>query len=154
MKLARRLLCQKPVVHRTPYTLKRRTLIISFLLGIALAIALSSSSKADELEQTFPAADGGRLRIALDFGQVEVVSVESQEVRIEARSRGVGASGVHFDTRSEDGVLVLTGRAEPWVVWLRSQPRVLVRAFVPASWSIVPEVGSTTASLGSFVHQP
>jgi hypothetical protein len=136
--------------------MKRRTLIISFLLGIALAIALSSAGRADELERSFPAADGGRLRIALEFGDVELVPVEGETLRIEARARGIGASGVHFDTRSEAGLLVLTGRAEPWVAWLRSLPRVQVRAFVPASWSVdLPEVGSTTASLGSFVvHQP
>lgn len=133
----------------------RRTLLISFLLGVILAIALGAGSRADELMQTFPAAEGGRLRIALEYGQVDVVPVESDEVRIEARARGVGASGVHFDARSEGGDVVLAVRSEPWVAWLQSLPRVHVRAFVPASWSVDRADLGTPELLGSFVvHQP
>ena len=129
----------------TTDSVSKTLLIISFLLGITLAVALGA--KADELQQSFPAHDGGRLRIALDYGQVQVVPVEGDELRIEARARGVGASGVHFDARSEGGDVVLTTRSEPWVSWLQSLPRVQVRAFVPASWSV--------EELGSFVvHQP
>lgn len=137
--------------------MKRRTLFLSFLLGVLMALALGSGARSDELERSFPAADGGHLRIALDFGQVELVPVEAEVVRIEARSRGVGASGFHFDAVAEGGDVVLTGRAEPWVAWLRALPRVQVRAFVPSSWAIdLPEVGAgPNASLASFVvHQP
>jgi hypothetical protein len=128
-------------------------LIISFVLGITLAIALGA--RADELQRSFPAADGGRLRLALDYGQVQVVQVEGDEVRIEARARGVGASGVHFDVRSEGGDVVLTTRSEPWVTWLQSLPRIQVRAFVPASWSVERAELGPSEMLGSFVvHQP
>ena len=129
----------------TTDTVSKWLLVVSFLLGITFAVALGA--KAEELQQSFPAAEGGRLRIALDYGQVQVVPVEGEEVRIEARARGVGASGVHFDAHSEGGDVVLTTRSEPWVAWLQSLPRIQVRAFVPASWSV--------EELDSFVvHQP
>lgn len=132
----------------------RVSLAISFALGALLAFALSA--RAGELERSFPTSDGGRLRIALDFGQVDVVPVAAEEVRIEASARGVGASGVHFDARSEGGDVVLIGSAEPWVAWLQSAPRVHVRAFVPESWSVDQvALGAASEQLGSFVvHQP
>jgi hypothetical protein len=136
------------------YSVRRRSLIVSFVLGVLLAIALGSSSRAEELLRSFPASEGGRLLIALDFGQVDVVTVEATELRIEARARGVGASGVHFDARSDGLDVVLTARAEPWVAWLQSAPRVQVRALVPATWQVdLAEADPTRATLGAFVVQ-
>src|SRR5215468_9784924 len=83
-----------PLAGVAHISMRRRSLFIAFLAGVILAVALGTH--ADELLRSFPAAEGGRLRIALDFGQVDVVPVEGQELRIEARARGVGASGVHF----------------------------------------------------------
>jgi hypothetical protein len=130
--------------------MRRRSLFIAFLAGVILAFALGS--RADELLRSFPAAEGGRLRIALDFGQVDVVPVEGQELRIEARARGVGASGVHFDARHEGPDVLLAASAEPWVAWLRSQPRVRVQAFVPAGWS-VDEIRPRSAPSTAHAHQ-
>jgi hypothetical protein len=124
------------------------------MCGVLVALALGVH--ADELQRSFPSSDVGRLRIALEFGQVDVVPVAADEVRIEAQARGVGASGVHFDARSEGDEVVLSASAEPWVAWLESQPRVQVRAFVPASWSMdqigLPPRGETLPSL--VVHHP
>jgi hypothetical protein len=126
--------------------------IIAFL-GFAAGFALAASAGAEGLEQSFPASEGGRLRIALDYGQVDVVPVEAGEVRIEAQARGVGASGVHFDARTEGRDVVLTSRSEPWVAFLQSTPRVRVRAFVPAAWSVdLAELGAPGSS--RLVHQP
>ncbi len=123
------------------------------LVAFAACFALAAGASAEGLEQSFPASEGGRLRIALDFGQVDVVTVEAEEVRIEAQARGVGASGVHFDARAEGRDVVLTGRAEPWVAWLRSTPRVRVRAFVPTAW--VVDLALAGAPGGTWlVHQP
>lgn len=130
----------------------RWILFVSFLLGITVAVALGA--RADELQTSFPAAESGRLRLALEYGQVQVVQVEGDEVRLEARARGVGASGVHFDARSEGGDVVLTTRAEPWVSWLQSLPSIQVRAFVPAGWSVERAELGPAEMLGSFVvHQ-
>jgi hypothetical protein len=127
--------------------------IIEFLASFSACLALTAASGAEGLAQSFPASEGGRLRIALDFGQVDVVPVEAEEVRIEAQARGVGASGVHFDAHADGRDVVLTGRAEPWVAFLRSSPRVRVRAFVPAAWAVdLAEAGAPGSS--RLVHQP
>jgi hypothetical protein len=127
--------------------------IHTMLIALVACLALATGAGAEGLDQSFPASEGGRLRIALDFGQVDVVTVEAEEVRIEAQARGVGASGVHFDARAEGRDVVLTGRAEPWVAWLRSTPRVRVRAFVPSAWAVdLAELGAPGSSW--LVHQP
>lgn len=130
----------------------RRILVLLAVLVVS-GLAFAGAAAAEGLDRSFPANEGGRLRIALDFGQVDVVPVEAEEVRIEAQARGVGASGVHFDARSEGGDVVLTGRAEPWVGFLRSSPRVRVRAFVPAAWSVDLAEAATPGS-SWLVHQP
>jgi hypothetical protein len=129
---------------------------IHTLAALAIAFLLVRQAAAEELTRSFPANQGGQLRIALDFGRVEVVPTQAEDVRIEARARGVGASGVHFDTRAEGDDVVLTSRAEPWVALLQSAPSVQVRAFVPAAWSIdVADNGRSGSALGAYlVHQP
>jgi hypothetical protein len=123
------------------------------LFAALCVLALAGAAAAQELDRSFPVTPGGRLRIALDFGQVDLVPVQASELRIEATARGVGASGVHFDARAEGGDIVLTGRAEPWVAWLRSWPRVRVRAFVPLFLAVdVADAGAGGASF--LVHEP
>jgi hypothetical protein len=126
--------------------------LLALLMGILAVLLLGTPrAHADELAQSFPASEPGRVRIALDFGHVEVVPAQAGEVRIEAESRGVGASGVHFDARSEGADVVLTGRAEPWVAWLQSGPRVHVRAFVPETWVVDLAGAGAGAPVGSFL---
>ena len=130
---------------------------LALLSGILTVLLLGTRvAHGDELARSFPAPDPGKVRIALDFGRVEVLPAELDEVRIEAQARGVGASGVHFDARQEGGDVVLTGRAEPWVTWLQSVPRVHVRAYVPSTWVVDTAGVSAGAPAGSFlvVHQP
>jgi hypothetical protein len=107
---------------------------IGTLLG--LAIGLAAAANGGELDRTFPAAGGGTLRIALDFGSVAVQTHEGSEIRLEAVSRGIGASGVHFDAHVEGRDVVLTGAAEPWLGWLHSSPGVRVRAWVPRTCAV------------------
>ena len=126
----------------------RIVMALALAAGMALAFALAHRVSADELARSFPATEGGRLRIALDFGHVEVVPADVEEVRIEARAFGVGASGVHFDAHAEGLDVVLTGRAEPWVAMLQSAPSVQVRALVPAAWATdLAEHGLGTSAL-------
>jgi hypothetical protein len=126
--------------------------LLALLLGILTVLLLGTPrAHAGELERSFPASEPGRVRIALDFGRVEVVPAQAEEVRIEAQARGVGASGVHFDARTEGGDVVLTGRAEPWVTWLQSAPRVHVRAFVPETWLVDLDGAGAGAPIGSYL---
>lgn len=99
------------------------------LLGLLLGLALPAWG--GELDRSFAVASGGKLIIALDFGSVDVERHEGDQIHIEARSRGVGASSVHFATRTEGRDVYFAGDAEPWVRWLNSAPGVRVRARVP-----------------------
>jgi hypothetical protein len=105
--------------------------IASIVTLLGLAVGLAGVASADELDRTFPVAGGGTLRIALDFGSVAVEPHDGNEIRVEAISRGIGASSVHFDARAVGSDVVLTGAAEPWVACLQSSPGVRVRAWVP-----------------------
>jgi hypothetical protein len=111
------------------------------LLGFALLLAGPASG--GELERTFPLGAGGKLVIALDFGSVAVLAHEDVEtVRIQALSRGVGASGVHFAGHAEGEDVFFEGDAEPWLEYLQSAPGVRVRAWVP------PQTRVTVRSAG------
>lgn len=101
------------------------------LVALALATGSASTASAEELLRTFDPGDGGTLVIALDFGSVAVQPHDGDTLRIEARARGVGASGVRFRAWSAPGEVVLEGRAEPWVDWLHAAPGVRVNAWVP-----------------------
>jgi len=106
------------------------------LLATALACLLPGFASAGELEQRIRIPDGGSLRIELDRGDVEVVIHEDADVRIEARAEGIGASSVHFDLQRDGGEVVLTGRTDPWLGWIRGGPRVKVRLWVPAAYHV------------------
>ncbi len=103
-------------------------------LGILLIACAASPSvaTAEEFVRVLEVKEDQILRVALHAGNIEVVTHEGDRVRIEARARGVGASGVRF-LLSEDarGDLVLGSVRAPWLSWLRAGPRVHVRAWVP-----------------------
>jgi len=110
--------------------------IVSFVITLGIAIGLAASAQSGELDRTFPAAAANTLTIALDFGSVAIQTHQSDQIRLEAVARGVGASSVHFDAQLEGGEVVLTGAAEPWVGWLQTAPGVHVKAWVPRDTAV------------------
>ena len=94
------------------------------LLLLPLLFALPAT--ADDLVREFAVQEGGSLRITLERGNVDVVTHDGDRVRLEARARGVGASGVHFVVEERDGSLELKAVLEPSCpaacAW-RSRPR-------------------------------
>jgi hypothetical protein len=106
------------------------------LAPLALAVGLAVSAEAGELDRTFPAADAGTLTIALDLGSVAVHTRDGDQIRLEAVSRGVGASSVHFVARAEGREVLLVGAAEPWLAWLATAPGVRVQAWVPPDTAV------------------
>jgi len=106
-----------------------------WLLPLLLLLAPLSAS-ADELVREFDVAAGGRLQIALATGNVEVVAHDGDRVRLEATARGVGASGVRFEVQRSDDTLILESHRDAWLGWLRTGPRVHVRAWVPRDLSL------------------
>jgi hypothetical protein len=114
----------------------RRT-VTALLLGLALA----ATANAD-LAKRVPLEPSRVLRIELERGNVEVLTHRDADVRVEARARGVGASSIHFELASHEGGLVLTGRADPWVDWMRSGPRIAVRVWVPEDCGVAVHTAS------------
>jgi hypothetical protein len=114
----------------------RRSSVPRWLPIAVLACALAGPAGADSLEQRVELDEGALLRIELDLGRVEVATHAAHDVRIEARAAGLGASGVRFALEESDRALVLRGRAEPWLAFLRGGPRVLVRVWVPPEYHV------------------
>ena len=116
---------------------------LALLLGTA--VGLVAPAWGGELDRTFPVGSGGKLVIALDFGSVALHAHDEDTVHIEAVSRGVGASSVHFDARTEGETVILEGSADEWVHWLQSHPGVRVRAWVPADYPVEIDGGEDVA---------
>ncbi len=123
---------------------------------IPALLLLPLAAGADDLYRSVPAGLHDTLRIELERGDVDVITYETDEVRLEARAWGLGASAVHFRLREDGRRLVLESRAERWLRWLSAGPRVSVRAWVPRR--LVLDVETTGAVVardgGVAVLQP
>ena len=116
---------------------------------IPALLLLPLAAGADDLDRSVPAGVHDTLRIELERGDVDVITYDADEVRLEARARGLGASAVHFRLRQDGRRLVLEGRAEKWLRWLGVGPRVSVRAWVPRRLVVDVETpGAVVASDG------
>jgi hypothetical protein len=118
----------------------------SAVLVLALLLFGPGPARADGLDQSITVEPGERLRIELARGDVDVFTHEAGEVRIEARARGLGASGVEFFVTHEAGEVVLRSRSERWLEWLASGPRVSVRAWVPRHLALAVDTSGRVAA--------
>jgi hypothetical protein len=112
-----------------------RTGVSAGLVGLAVLIA-SGAASASEFSRELAAAPGGTLRIAIERGSVDVLCHDSEAVRVEAETRGVGASSIHFELLPDGADLVLTGATDEWLAWLQTGPTVRVRAWVPRHYAV------------------
>jgi len=73
-------------------------------LAVPIAALLAAAgARADEsFERSVPAEPGGRLKIEMDGGSIDVEGHEAEEVRVDARSSGFAADSVRFEL-DEDG---------------------------------------------------
>jgi hypothetical protein len=101
------------------------------LRALLIGVLFAAPAVAGDFEGEIPVKREAKLRIALERGDVSVVTHELETLRLEARARGSGASAIHFEVREDAAGWVLEGRAEPWLRWLSSGPNVNVRAWVP-----------------------
>lgn len=122
------------------------------VLGLALLLPLAAS--AEDLVRSFPVLGPATLHIRLDAGRVELVVHDADTVRIEARARGLGASSVRFEARSEGRDVVVRSTAEPWVAWMRSGPSVRVRAWIPRGSNVVVHGDPAAVQVVGAVAQP
>ncbi|MDJ0848746.1 MAG: hypothetical protein QNK04_10235 [Myxococcota bacterium] len=101
-------------------------------LGLLLSLVALPSAAAEEFVRELEVKEQQTLRVVLHSGNIEVIAHEGDRIRVEVRARGVGASGIRFLLREDaDGALVLDSDRAPWLAWLRTGPRVHVRAWVP-----------------------
>jgi hypothetical protein len=104
---------------------------VRILRALLAGVFLAAPAMADDFEGEIPVDREATLRIALERGDVDVVTHELETVRLEARARGSGASAIHFEVREDAAGWVFESRAEPWLRWLNTGPCVNVRAWVP-----------------------
>jgi hypothetical protein len=109
---------------------------------------------AEGLAQSIPVAPGERLRLELARGDVDVFAHDAREIRLEAR-RAASARAVAFLVTHEGREIVLRSRAERWLDYLASGPRVRVRAWVPRHLGLAVETtGRVEAHDGAVLLQP
>ena len=101
------------------------------LRALLVGVLVAAPAVAGDFEGEIPVEREAKLRIALERGDVSIVTHELETLRFEARARGSGASAIHFEVREDAAGWVLESRAEPWLRWLSTGPCVNVRAWVP-----------------------
>jgi hypothetical protein len=125
------------------------------MLPLLWVLLAAPAARADSFEQAVAIEPGARLRIELAEGDVDVSTHEAGEVRIEARARGLGASGVRFSVTREGDDIVVRSRSERWLEWLAPGPHVTVRAWVPRHLPLsVATRGAVDARDGAVVLLP
>jgi DUF4097 and DUF4098 domain-containing protein YvlB len=101
------------------------------LLACLLA---AHGAAAAEFEERVPAESGGRLRVQLDTGSVEVEGHDENEVRVEASSSGL-ADAMRFTLEGRGSDIELRGRRRGVMGWF-SGARVRVHIRVPQAFSL------------------
>ena len=101
------------------------------LAWILACLILAAPAAGEEFVRSVSVGDGERVRIDLQRGDVVVTRHAEPVLRIVAEARGTGSESVRFRLEERDGNLVFRSFAAPWLAWLRSGPRIAVRAWVP-----------------------
>jgi len=128
-----------------------RTLALLVLLLLPLLVPVSAH--ADELLRELSIDPGANLLIQLDAGNVDVTAHDGDRLRLEARARGIGASGVSFLVTQEPGQVVLRSISAPWLSWLHAGPRVHVRAWVPRGLRLAVETAGRIVTYENGVER-
>ncbi len=103
------------------------TLLALFLAG---ALALPYAAGAEDLEATIPMAPGGKLKIDLPGGRIEVDSHDEPIVELD----GFASGRFHFSVDESDDQVVVTGRSEGFLPWFLG--RVQLHARVPTRFHL------------------
>lgn len=109
---------------------------LSFPFSLACLIVLALPAHGQQLSERFAAKPAGKLTIQLERGSVAVYPHDAAEIRLEAHTRGVGASSLRLEARERDDEVLLVAQPEPWLALLQSRPGVRVRAWVPADYAV------------------
>jgi hypothetical protein len=104
---------------------------ILLLAGILAALPLAARG-AEDFEDSVDAAPGGRLRVEVDAGDVEIEGHDRDEISVDGRASGIGASGVEFELEeAEDGRAALLSVDLGGLSAVFGGPRVRLHVRVP-----------------------
>jgi ferric-dicitrate binding protein FerR (iron transport regulator) len=118
-----------PAVSPMRARTKGAGLAIALLLGV-----LPGTGSAGEYDERVPAEPGGRLRIDLSGGSVEIEGHDEETVRVEANASGPGANAIDFELTGTPEDLRLRSARRGIAGWFAGRVRVRVR--VPNEFSL------------------
>lgn len=104
-------------------------------LLVALALPFPTGAAAEDLDATIPMQPGGRLRIELPSGRIEVDSHDEPVVEID----GYASGRFRFEVEASDDEIVVRGRSEGFLRWFSGRVEIHVR--VPSTFSVDVETG-------------
>jgi hypothetical protein len=111
-----------------------------------LLLAFAPAVAAKDFEDRIAAKPGGRLRVDLKGGSVEVESHGDNEVRVDANVRGVGSRAMDFDLEGDGVDVEFTADVRAWAS-VFGGPQVRVRLRVPERYDIDISTGGGDVDL-------
>jgi hypothetical protein len=111
---------------------------------VAVTCLFAAPAIGDELAWDLPVTGNSELEIALDLGDITVLSHDADVIRIVAVTRGLGASSVRFAVDHRAHGATLTGTHEPWIGWMNVGPNVTIRAWVPRNCAVAIHTSART----------
>ncbi len=108
---------------------------IGTALGVAILVCLAPSALAKDYEDRIGAQPGGRLRVDLQSGSVEVESHDEPEVQVDAHVGGVGSRSLDFELTGNGVDVSFSASVRGWA-HLLGGARVRVRLKVPERYDV------------------
>ncbi|MCP5060335.1 MAG: hypothetical protein GY937_26855 [bacterium] len=114
---------------------KRLRTVAAATLGLLLILVIPNTGSADDLEATIPMETGGRLRIQLPSGRIEIDSHDESSVELNGRSSG----RFRFEVDESEDEIFVHGRSDGFLGWFSGKVSIHVR--VPTRFSLDLETG-------------
>ena len=111
-----------------------------------LLLAFAPAVAAKDFEDRIAAKPGGRLRVDLKGGSVEVESHGDNEVRVDANVRGVGSRAMDFELEGDGVDVEFTADLRAWAS-VFGGPQVRVRLRVPERYDVDISTGGGDVDL-------
>ncbi len=113
--------------------------------ALALALLAAAPARAADFEREVPAEPGGRLRVDVDGGRVQIETHNEDTVRVEAHTWGFRAGAGDFELRRDGDEVELHGSFG--ALSFLGGPKVEVRVRVPEAFSAEVRTGGGAVQL-------
>ena len=111
-----------------------------------LLLAFAPAVAAKDFEDRIAAKPGGRLRVDLKGGSVEVESHGDNEVRVDANVRGMGSRSMDFDLEGDGVDVDFSADIRAWAS-VFGRPQVRVRLRIPERYDVDIRTGGGDVDL-------